>query len=94
MSILIFNPTGNVANVERRKEQKLDTLKHKKVGFIFNQHASAGAFWKALEQAVEKTFLPANLKRIYKENTWAPAPKAKVEELAREADYVLVGVGA
>ena len=94
MSIQIFNPTGKVASVERIREQKLDVLDGKKAGFIFNQHASAGAFWQALEQAVEKQFAPASLKRVYKDNTWAPAPQAKVEDLARDADYVLVGVGA
>ena len=94
MSFLIHDPTGKLAKVECKVEQKLEFLENKRVGFIFNQHASAGAFWKRLEEEVEKKFAPALLKRIYKENTWAPAPKKKVEELAQEIDYALVGVGA
>jgi len=33
-------------------------------------------------------FKPASMHRVYKENTWAPAPKADVDRLAGETDYV------
>ena len=69
-------------------------LNGRKAGFIFNQHASGLAFWKGLEAEVERRFKPAAMHRVYKENTWAPAPKAEVEKLIGETDYVLVGLGA
>ena len=72
----------------------LDSLNGRKAGFIFNQHASGLAFWKGLEAEVEQRFKPASMHRVYKENTWAPAPKADVEKLIEETDYVLVGLGA
>lgn len=94
MSILLLDPTGAVATTERRTEQKLDRLAGKKVGYIFNQHASGLAFWKALERAVEEKLKPSAVHRVYKENTWAPAPKTEVDRLIEETDYVLVGLGA
>lgn len=94
MSMWLLNPTGQVAKTERQEEKVLEVLGGKKVGFIFNQHACALDFWKALEQEVVRTYRPAAVHRIYKENTWAPAPKADVDELVRETDYALVGVGA
>lgn len=94
MSILLFDPTGNVAGAQQQTERPLDTLEGKKVGYIFNQHASAGEFWKALEREVDRTLNPAAVHRVYKENTWAPAAGAKVDRLVRETDYALVGVGA
>lgn len=94
MSILLLDPTGAVATTERRTERKLDGLIGKKVGYIFNQHASALGFWKALEQAVEAKFKPSAVHRVYKENTWAPAPTTAVDRLTEETDYVLVGLGA
>lgn len=94
MSISLFDPTGNVAGARQQKERALDTLKGKKVGYIFNQHASAGGFWKALEREVDRTLKPSAVHRVYKENTWAPAAKAKVDRLVLETDYALVGVGA
>lgn len=94
MSILLFDPTGNIAQHSQPKEHLLDTLNGKKVGYIFNQHASAGAFWQALEREVDRTLHPSAVHRIYKENTWAPAAKSTVDQLVLETDYALVGVGA
>jgi hypothetical protein len=94
MSIQIMDPTGAIAGSQRAREQVLETLNGRNAGFIFNQHASGLAFWKTLEQEVERRYQPASMHRVYKENTWAPAPKADVDRLAGETDYVLVGLGA
>lgn len=51
-------------------------------------------FWKALEQAVDRKFAPSSVHRVYKKNTWAPAPKAEVDKLIAETDFALVGLGA
>jgi len=94
MTILLLDPTGNVAKPRLENERALDSLKGKKVGYIFNQHKSALIFWNALEQEIKKKLCPATVYRIYKENTWAPAPKAEVARLVSETDYALVGLGA
>ena len=94
MTIRLLDPTGTVARVERREELPLDELKGKRVGYIFNQHKSGLAFWAALEEQIEKQFKPASVVRIYKENTWAPAPKAEMAQLIEEIDYALVGLAA
>jgi hypothetical protein len=94
MTIQIMDPTGTIAGSRRAQEQVLETLNGRKAGFIFNQHASGLAFWKSLEQEVERRYKPASMHRVYKENTWAPAPTADVDRLAGETDYVLVGLGA
>ena len=77
MSIELFDPVGEVEVVQRQAMRTLQSLKGKRVGCIFNQHVSALAFWKALESEIEKTLQPASVFRIYKANTWAPAPRAK-----------------
>ena len=94
MTIQMLDPTGVIANTQRRAETVLETLNGRKAGFIFNQHGSGLAFWKALEAEVERRFKPSSMHRVYKENTWAPAPKADVDKLIGETDYVLVGLGA
>ena len=94
MSIRLFDPVGDMEVVQRKGERPLDTLKGKAVGYVFNQHISAIAFWKNLERCVEGVMEPSRTYRIYKPNTWAPAPKQEVERLAQETDYALVGVGA
>ena len=72
----------------------LDTLKGKRVGYIFNQHISALGFWKALEKEVGAVLSPASVHPIYKPNTWAQAPKVDTDKMVAETDYTLVGVGA
>jgi len=94
MGILLFDPVGDIEVPENVEEKNLDTLKGKAVGYVFNQHVSSLIFWKHLEQNVEKTFEPSSVLRVYKSNTWAPAPKAEIERVIRETDYAVVGVGA
>jgi len=94
MSFILFDPICEIENVQTENEVKLSDLRGKKVGYLFNQHISALAFWKNLEAEIERKLQPSSVHRFYKTNTWASAPKEKVDELIRETDYVLVGVGA
>lgn len=94
MSIQLFDPVFEVEMVRQQKERGLGSLRGKKVGYIFNQHVSALDFWKAFEAEMEKELAPALAHRVYKSNTWASAPKAEVDELIKQTDYALVGVGA
>ena len=94
MSIQLFDPVGVVDQPQAKEERVLESLAGKRAGCIFNQHVSALAFWRALEGELEATLNPATMHRVYKANTWAPAPKAEVERLIREIDYAIIGVGA
>lgn len=94
MSIELFDPVGEVEAVQRQAERVLQSLEGKRVGCVFNQHVSALAFWKALESEIEATLKPSSIFRVYKANTWAPAPRADANRLLEETDFALVGVGA
>ena len=94
MAIIMLDPVGDIERVHAREEHPLDGLTGKRIGFIFNQHTSALAFWKAFEQEVESRLAPAAMHRVYKTNTWAQAPKAELEQLVAETDFALIGVGA
>ena len=94
MSILLVDPVGEVSGIERQEQRALESLHGKRVGFVFNQQMTAAAFWPALEREVERRLAPSSVSRVYKDNTYAPAPKSEVERVVRESDYALVGVGA
>jgi hypothetical protein len=94
MTIQMFDPTGDVAKAQLANENVIEVLAGKRVGYIFNMHANAVAFWKMLEQEVASKLHPSSVCRIYKQNTWQQAPKAEVQQLVEESEYVLVGVGA
>ena len=94
MTIELFDPVGEIEEIKAKPQRILETLNGKRVGCIFNQHVSALAFWQALEEEIDKTLNPASMTRVYKTNTWAPAPRADALRLIEETDFALVGVGA
>ncbi len=94
MNVQLVDPTGILVAVKRDGREKLTSLKGKRAGFIFNQHAFGVAFWNKLEREIEATYAPSRVERVYKDNTWAPAPAPDVARLLAETDYVLVGLGA
>jgi hypothetical protein len=94
MTIQLFDPVGEVESMQRQPTRVLETLNGRRLGCVFNQHVSAIAFWKAMEREIAKTLQPSHVLRVYKSNTWAPAPRADANRVLEETDYVLVGVGA
>lgn len=94
MTIELFDPVGEIEVIKAKPQRILETLNGKRVGLIFNQHVSALSFWQALEEEIGSTLKPAGMRRVYKTNTWAPAPRAEALKLIEETDYALVGVGA
>ncbi|MEO7728327.1 MAG: hypothetical protein ABIS45_13820 [Burkholderiales bacterium] len=94
MTIELFDPVGEVETIAAKPKSIIETLAGKRLGCIFNQHVSALSFWKALEDEIGKTLKPASVMRVYKTNTWAPAPRVEANKLLAETDYALVGVGA
>lgn len=94
MTIELFDPVGDIEQVAAKPQRVLETLNGKRVGLIFNQHVSALSFWQALETEIGSTLKPSSMHRVYKTNTWAPAPRADALKLIEETDFALVGVGA
>ena len=94
MTIKLLSPTSHVHKPQQLEQKSLRSLSGRRIGFVFNQHGTTLAFWKALEQAVEGRFEASSLSRVYKPSVWAPAPMPAVEKLAAETDLAIVGVGA
>ena len=94
MSMQIFSPVGEPETFQQKDRRPLRDASGARVGFVFNQHTSALSLWKLVEQEVADQLKPAATHRLYKTNTWAPAPQADIERLMRETDFAVVGVGA
>jgi hypothetical protein len=94
MAITLYDPVADVQTEAGSPDQYLETLKGKRVGYVFNQHSTGLLFWKYLEQKVQGHFAPSAETRIYKDNTWRPAPEDQMGALLKKIDYALVGIGA
>lgn len=90
----VRSPLAEINAAPRGREVRvLQSLEGRRMGLLWSQHASSVAFWPVLEQVAEARFAPAEIHRLYKKSTWNVASPAEIEGLAREVDYVLVGVG-
>ena len=94
MAITLYDPVADVQIGEASPDQYLESLKGKRVGYVFNQHSTALLFWKNLEQEVRTRLGPSGEAKIYKENTWRQAPDDEMNALLKKIDYAIVGVGA
>ena len=92
--IQIYDPVGKPVSRATKSQQGLSSLSARKVGFVWNQYQSTTRFWPEMEGMVASFYEPSDIRRVYKENTWSPAPPEKLRELMEESEYLVVGVGA
>jgi hypothetical protein len=92
--IELVSPLGHPRVQAQAARRVLEILAGRSVGFIWNQYQATGNFWPRLERALEELCRPRAVARAYKANTWSPLEKERFRELARGADYLVVGVGA
>lgn len=94
MTIHIFNPVGEIAPLAATATTRLGPLHGRRAGLVFNQHPACIELWRELERSIERTLAPAAIRRMLKANLSVPQKREDLAALARDTDYVLVGVGA
>jgi len=95
MSIRIMNPVAQPQAEALRPPVRIEEIKGRKLGLLFNGHVSAVKFWKQLEVILSGLYHPRSVASLRKENTFAPAAaEGEIAELKTRADMVVIGVGA
>ena len=92
--ILLLNPVGKVYEEAPRPPLPIEEVRGRRLGFLFNGHVSSVAFWREVERLLREEYEPTQVTSVRKENTFAPAPRPQVEEVAAASDLAVVGVGA
>ena len=92
--IELVSPVGRPRVVEQAARKRLGSPVGRRLGFIWNQYQTTRIFWPLLERAVEDACKPAAVQRAYKANTWTPLDGPRFGDLAAQADFLVVGVGA
>lgn len=90
----VYDPVGVAATASAKNRRNLETLNNKNIGFVWNQYVSTKRFWPEFEKSVEALYQVSEVQRIYKENTWSPAPREKLLKLLEDVDCLIAGVGA
>jgi hypothetical protein len=94
MSIKIYDPVGEVGPIVTVAPSGLAAMEGGRIGYVFNHHPAAEAVWQSLEANIDRMLHPRSLARIDKDNVAISVPRPKLEHLAGQADYLVVGVGA
>lgn len=91
--LILCNPVG-IVSLSAKRATPLAWTPGARVGLLFNNHVSSYRVWTRLEALVEERLGASRLTRVWKENTFAEAPRGAVGELAASSDVALVGVAA
>ncbi len=91
----VLDPVAETRPAEcDRPLRALEALNGLRVALVWSGHAATVKFWPVLERAIEDRFQPREVRRFYKPSTWNAASPKEIEEIVREADCAIVGVGA
>ncbi len=94
MTLQVRDPLAEINRPpEGKRLRVLEAIEGRRLGLLWSQHASSVAFWPVLERVAEARFRPSEVHRLYKRSTWNAASPEEIAALARQVDYVFVGVG-
>jgi len=89
----LVDPTTEPVVPEFAGAPRLVDLKNKRIGVIDDSKVNAKEWLKELTGILDARYGIASIKYHAKPSASKPADPAIVEELAKECDYVIVGVG-
>ena len=89
----LVDPTTEPVVPEFAGAPRLVDLKNKRIGVIDDSKVNAKEWLKELTDILDARYCIASIKYHAKPSASKPADPAIVEELAKECDYVIVGVG-
>lgn len=89
----LMDPTTEPVVPEFAGAPRLADLTNKRVGVIDDSKVNAKEYLKELTDLLDARFGITSLKYHAKPSASKPADPAMIDELARDCDYVIVGVG-
>lgn len=92
-SLILCDPVGEAVTSQKQRTT-IEWTPGRKIATLFNNHVSSHRFWKSLQSLLKERFGSAVIANLVKENTFAPAPREIIAEIAEGADVAIVGVGA
>lgn len=95
MAFRILNPVARPQREASLRPHRIEELKDRTLGLLFNGHVSSIRFWEELEKFLTAVYRPRSVISLRKENTFAPAAaEVEIAKLRAESSLVITGVGA
>ena len=91
--VLLVDPTTQPTIAEFSGAPRLSDLSNKRVGVIDDSKLNAREYLEEVTKLLDERFGVASVKYHAKPSASKPADPQVVEEMAKECDYVIVGVG-
>ena len=89
----VLDPTTEPDPLEASAAPRLDTLNNKVLGILDNAKPNADRILDMVAELIAKKYELAGLVKRRKPGASRGAPQEILDELARECDFVIVGVG-
>ncbi len=91
--LLLVDPTTQPTIAEFNGAPRLRDLTNKRVGLIDDSKVNAKELLDEVASLLDERFGVASIKYHRKPSSSKPADPSVIEEMAKECDYVIVGVG-
>jgi hypothetical protein len=88
-----FDPTGTLEVEEHALAQGLATLEGKKLGILDNSKTNADRYLTMVAEELQELYGVAEWHMVTKENLGSPARPDILEELVKDSDFVITGIG-
>ena len=88
-----LDPTGSAKVAERELAPRLQTLEGMKLGIVDNAKTNADKFLMMVFEELRDRYKVKDVKMIRKKELSQPALPDQLEEVAREVDFAITGIG-
>jgi hypothetical protein len=93
MSFTVYDPTDGPAPQAFTPANRLATLEGKVIGILDNGKAKSDLLLRGVQELLQTEAGIKDLVVLRKPSAYRPAPDDQLDELAREVDAVITGIG-
>ena len=90
--VTYLDPTGFVHQVERQLTPRLDSIVGKVAGLLDNGNDTSSYFFTSLAEMLERDYGVSQVVLRTKFTSTRPAESQLIDEIEREADFLIAGV--
>jgi hypothetical protein len=88
-----FDPSGTLQVEEHALAPSLSDLQGKRLGILDNSKTNADRFLQMVAEELQELYGVAEWRMLTKDNLGSPARPEILQDLVRDSDFVITGIG-